>query len=582
LQHHTLPRGPWIQDADSGRWWHFGECREVISAARLDDVLPALRRLEERTERDGLWAAGFIAYDASPAFDPALRAQEGGDLPLLWFGLYDAPALTDLPGLGADTAPDYRWDSSIGRDRYDRAIAEIHRLIGAGDAYQVNYTFRLRAALPEPPDRLFLRMQASSGGRCGAYLDCGRFVVCSASPELFFRRAGRSLESRPMKGTAGRGLWPAQDAATGHALQASAKNRAENVMIVDMVRNDLGAVSVPGSVRVPALFSLERYPTVWQLTSTVRSETDAPLSDILAALFPAASITGAPKIRSSAIIADLETAPRGIYTGCIGWIAPARRAQFNVAIRTALVDRETATVEYGVGGGIVWDSIDSAEYDECRLKARLVTAAPQPRFSLLETLLWEPGAGYFLLDGHLQRIAASAARFGFACDEAAIRARLSQLAAGFPPLSRRVRLLVDRDGAIACEAAPVSAADGPVRLRFAAEPIDASDPFLYNKTTFRQVYERARAGLAGCDDVLMWNDCGEVTETTIANVVAEIGGERRTPPLSSGLLPGVFRAHLLDAGTIVEASLTRDDLRRATRLWTINSVRRWREARLLD
>lgn len=578
----TLTGGPWIQDEPSGRWWHFGACRELIAVYRTSEVVPALREIETRVEHDGLWAAGFLAYEAASAFDPALRSRECGELPLMWFGLYAAPTLADLPASSPTSPPEFNWNASIGRDGYDKAIAVIRRLIAAGDTYQVNYTFRLRAAMQEDAESLFRRMLAANHPRCGAFMDCGRFVVCSASPELFFMLDDRTLESRPMKGTSGRGLWAAQDREIAAALRDSPKNRAENVMIVDMMRNDMGVVSVPGTVRVPALFSLEAYPDVWQMTSTVQSQTDAPVSTILAAMFPPASVTGAPKVRSTQVIADLETSPRGVYTGCIGWIAPGRRARFNVAIRTAVVDRELGSVEYGVGGGIVWDSTSEDEYRECLLKSRVVTAQPQPGYALLETMLWEPQQGYFLLDRHLKRLAASAALLGFACDLAQIRTRLEQLAKQFDIRAQRVRLLLARDGAINVESKAQKADQGAVKLRLAAEAVDVSDPFLYNKSTRRRVYEKALRDRGDCDDVLLWNARGEITETSIANVVAEIDGIRLTPPVSCGLLPGVFRGHLLASGELVEKVLRMSDLKRATRLWTISSVRRWRDAILLE
>ncbi len=572
----------WMQDQAAGCWWRFRAPVDTVAASRVSEVIPALQALETRVAREHLWAAGYIAYEAGPAFDPALRARAGDELPLLWFGLYPAPEAGEPPALAAESAPVVHWTPGIDRAAYDDAIAEIRRLIAAGDTYQVNYTFRLQAALGEAPERLFRRMVAANRPGCAAYLDCGRHVVCSASPELFFRLDRRSLECRPMKGTAARGLWPAQDAAAAAALQASEKDRAENVMIADMVRNDLGRIAVPGSVRVPALFSLEAYPSVWQLTSTVRCETGASVTDILRCLFPPASITGAPKVRASQIIAELESTPRGVYTGCIGWIAPGRRAQFSVAIRTAVADRVRGSVDYGVGSGIVWDSGSLSEYEECLLKARVVTAQPPPECALLETLLWEPGRGYFLLDEHLQRMAGSAALLGFVFGAAACRRRLADLASGFPPVAQRVRLLVERGGTIACEAQPLENTSGPVRLRLAPAAVDIADPYLYNKTTHRAVYEQALAGRGDCDDMLLWNARGEITETTIANIVVEIGGRRLTPPVACGLLPGVFRGHLLAAGEIEEAVISVPDLRRSTRLWTINSVRRWREALLSD
>jgi hypothetical protein len=290
-----MPAPTLIQDADSGLWWRFDAPLAVLAATRLEDVVPVLRKVEARVEADGLWAAGYIAYEAGPAFYPALRARPAGPLPLIHFGLHRAPRLEPLPPPGAATRPRYRWTSSVARNDYDAAIARIRRLIEEGEAYQVNYTVRLRAPIEEPPWELFLRAVDANAPRHGAYLDCGRFVICSASPEMFLRLDGEDLTSRPMKGTAGRGLWLAHDEERARALAASPKDRAENVMIVDMVRNDLGRVCATGSVRAPELFTVERYPTVWQMTSTVRGRTSAAVTDVLGALFPPASITGTPR-----------------------------------------------------------------------------------------------------------------------------------------------------------------------------------------------------------------------------------------------------------------------------------------------
>lgn len=571
-----------IQDAEAGGWWQFQDAREIIVAARINEVLPKLREIERRVDRDGLWAAGFISYEAGPAFDPAIRTRAPGVVPLLCMGLYAEPQLVQLPErVAANPVPRYRWQPSVDRDEYERAIAKILALIKAGDTYQVNYTLRLRALVEEDPETLFLRMVHANQPQHGAYLDCGRFVICSASPELFFRLEDDRLVSRPMKGTAGRGLWRTQDQAKAYALAESAKNRAENVMIVDMVRNDFSRVSRAGSVQVPKLFQLERYPTVWQMTSTVTAQTRASVCEILQALFPPASTTGTPKVRATEIISEIETSVRGLYTGCIGYIAPGRRTQFNVAIRTATLDRDSCAIEYGVGGGIVWGSTSQAEYEECLLKARIVTEAPPP-FSLLETMLWEPRNGYFLLEEHLQRLAESADYLGMRADVTLVRERLDALAAGFPAQARRVRLLVDRNGCISCEAAPLSGTSSPVRLAIAPEPIDPANPFLYNKTTQRAMYDRARAARPDCDDVVLWNARGEATETCVANIVVELNGKMLTPPVECGLLPGVFRGWLLAQGKIGEARVSLHDLRRADRIYVVNSVRKWREADLIE
>lgn len=347
-------------------------------------------------------------------------------------------------------------------------------------------------------------------------------------------------------------------------------------MIVDMVRNDLGQLAVPGSVRVPTLFATERYETLWQLTSTVTAETDAPLPAIMQALFPCASITGAPKVRTCAIITELESTPRGIYTGAIGFVLPGGDAQFNVGIRTAHLDRRTGCMEYGTGGGITWDSTAEDEYEECLVKARVLTT-PRPDFQLLETLRWKPAIGYVFLEEHLQRLADAASYFGFPVDLAEARGALAALAPNFiSPHHQRVRLLVDEEGAIHCTATSLSAAPHRRwRVALADAPMVETNPFLYHKTTARAHYETARAAYPDMDDVLLWNSRGELTESTTANIVLRYHGRWLTPPVSCGLLAGVYRNLLLRADRIEEAILPLDMLADADALYLINSVRGW-------
>jgi para-aminobenzoate synthetase/4-amino-4-deoxychorismate lyase len=334
---------------------------------------------------------------------------------------------------------------------------------------------------------------------------------------------------------------------------------------------------------VPRLFHVEKYPTVWQMTSTVTSETDASLPQIMAALFPCASITGAPKARTMHIIADLETTPRKVYTGCIGFMSPRRRTQFNVAIRTVIVDKETGAAEYGVGGGIVWDSQAGDEYEECRIKAKVLTEK-RPEFELLETILWEPEGGFFLLDRHLCRMDASARYFDFPFDREAVLHALQCLESELSGTPQKIRLLLDSLGVPTCEASPLApdAPAGVARLGFATFPVDSSDIFLYHKTTHRHVYLEARRSRPDCDDVLLWNEQGLVTESSIANVVIFHEGEWITPPVECGLLPGTFRAWLLDQGKIHEKPVTMGMLDHAERVFLVNSVRKWREAHLVD
>ena len=564
-----------LRDADTNRWLLFEHPQEVIQTFRCEEVTGKLRAVEEAVNQRGLQAAGFISYEAATGFDPALTVRPDGLFPLLWFGLYDTPRNTELPLCPDVPVPAAElWDSPFTPADYTHAFERIKQWIREGDTYQVNLTYRLRRAFEENPWPFFVRMVAAQGPAFGAFITTRDWTVCSASPELFFSLDGTRLQSRPMKGTAPRGLTLGQDRENAAALQSSEKNRAENLMIVDMVRNDLGRVAEPGSVQVPDLFALEKYPTVWQLTSKVIAETQAPVSEIFQALFPPASITGAPKARTMQLIAEVETTPRRIYTGAIGFIAPDRRAQFNVAIRTLLVDHVREQAEYGVGGGIVWDSECTMEQDECRAKA-LILNTYTPPFSLLETLLWSPEANYALLDRHLARLEESAEYFDTPLDAAALRQRLQAFADELPALPHKVRLLVAPNGAVTLEAEPLAAFPGsaPCRVALAREPVDRNDPFLYHKTTHRHVYTKALASRPGFDDLILFNANGEVTESSRANVVAEIDGALCTPPVACGLLPGTYRAALLENGTVLERVITRDQLLQSPRVFLVNSVR---------
>ena len=337
--------------------------------------MPALCAVEAAVNA-GLYAAGFLSYEAAPAFDDALITRPAGPLPVLWFGLYEHVVRQATPSEFADHPyVPLAWHPSITRAEYRQAFNKIQEYISAGDTYQVNYTLRLRAAFHDNPRLLFQQLCRAQWSPYCAYLDMGDHVVCSASPELFFRLARNTITCRPMKGTMPRGLSHAADETLATTLRHSPKTQAENLMIVDMVRNDLGRIAVPGSVQVTDLFTAERYETLWQMTSTVTAVTPSPVSEIFTALFPCASITGAPKVRTMEIISELETTPRGIYTGCVGYLAPGRDAQFNVAIRTVHLDRTTGQAEYGTGGGIIWDSTAGDEYEECLTKTDLTHPA---------------------------------------------------------------------------------------------------------------------------------------------------------------------------------------------------------------
>ncbi len=574
-----MPETVFLFDQPTGRWLLFESPRRVLIARHPAEVLPALRAVETAVKGEGLHAAGFLAYEAAAAFDSACTVHSAGDFPLLWFGLYDAPEIVPPPAPPAD-APCPEWRPALGEAAFTTSVAVIKEAITRGETYQVNFTFPLHAPFEGDPRAWFAALVHGQRAGFSAFLDTGRYVLCSASPELFFALEGERLTTRPMKGTAARGRSVPEDRRQRETLATSAKDRAENLMILDMVRNDLGRLG--GTVSVPELFTVEGYPTVWQMTSAAETRTAAPLAEIFAALFPCASITGAPKYQTMRIIAGLEGRPRRIYTGAIGHVAPGRRARFSVAIRTALIDRETGCAEYGVGAGITWDSESGAEYRECLQKSRILEQR-MPGFSLLESLRWSPQEGYRLIEEHLARLSASAGYFDFPCDRQLVLAKLAFLASNQPPCPHKVRLLLGPDGKLHAEAAPIEPnPERRLRLRLATAPVDADDPFLYHKTTHRTPYENARRGAGECDEVLLWNDAGEVTEAATANLVVELEGKLVTPPVACGLLPGTLRERLLADGKIVEGVVRREDLRRADRLWLVNSVRGWREGVLVE
>ncbi len=561
-----------LRDAAHGCWLRFGGPRRLLVAWRVEEVLPCLAELEAAVAA-GLHAAGFIAYEAAPAFDPALRVRPPeAQWPLLWFALGPPPEpfawpAPPVPVIATD------WQPDLTLARYQQRLRHIKALLGAGTVYQVNFTYRLRSTFHADPWLFFQQRVAAEQPRYGAYIDGGDWVLASLSPELFFRLDGQCISSRPMKGTAARGLWYQQDMAQAAALRASPKERAENLMITDMVRNDLGRIATPGSVTVPELFGVERYRSVWQMSSTVRATTSASLSHILTALFPAASITGAPKAMAMATIAALETSARHSYTGAIGFVAPARQAQFNVAIRSLWLDRRQGQAEYGVGGGIVWDARPAQEWRECQIKARAL-GSTAVEFELLETLAWTPAEGYRRLSRHLLRLARSAAYFAFRLDQCAVRRALTGLAARLPPQPHRIRLQLSRDGTLQLSSQAYAVLPAmPQRIVLARAPIDPADPFLYHKTTQRHVYQQALAARPGWDDVLLYNSRGEITESTIANVVVEIKGMHYTPPLRCGLLPGTHREALLACRQLRERVLTVEQVVTGARIYLINSVR---------
>jgi para-aminobenzoate synthetase / 4-amino-4-deoxychorismate lyase len=563
----------------------------VLEARRPDEVLSVLAAAEQAAAR-GLWVAGFVAYDAAPGLDRALevhpRARDAfAELPLAWFAMFEGREETVLPEPAADARASDGWTPTMPRGDYDAAIDRIHRHIADGDTYQVNLTLALRAQVEGDARGLYRDLAYAQRGAYASYLDTGRYRILSASPELFFRIDGDRIVSKPMKGTAPRGRWLEEDEAIRDRLAGSVKDRAENAMIVDLLRNDIGRVARRGSVRWSDVFAVERYATVWQLTSTVDADLlpDASVTDVFAALFPCGSVTGAPKVSTMRIIAALERNARGLYCGTVGYLAPVGsidpRARFNVAIRTVVQDVSSGAATYGVGGGITWDSKAAAEYDETVAKAQVLTTR-RPAVRLLETLRHDPDTGYQRLDEHIDRLRSSATYLGMTIDLDVVREALGHEAARFPSRASRVRLVVDARGRVRAGSAPLPGTREPVRLALDRDhPVDPADPMLFHKTTARDRYEAAAERFPDADDVVLVNTRGRVTETTRANVALRRGDRWVTPPLDDGVLPGCERAALLADGTLAEAPITIEEFERADQIAFLNSVRGWRAAVLV-
>jgi len=544
---------------------------EIISATSLNEVQPALDALEAHVAR-GFHVAGYLAYEAAGAFDSALQTHGPGPLPLLWFGVYETVQLRPQPAPCQARCPEMHWRHGTTKTDYVSALARIRDHIAAGDSYQVNYTFPMEADFHSAPETWFWERLAAQESRYGAFLDLGRHKVMSLSPELFFKLDGEALFTRPMKGTRPRGFSTIDDDALAADLAQSPKDRAENLMIVDMLRNDLGRVCAINSIQVPALFSVERYPTVWQMTSTITGKTAASVPAIFAALFPSGSVTGAPKIETMKIIRDLEPGPRGVYCGAIGWWAPERQAQFNVAIRTATLDMETGVARYPAGSGITWDSDPDGEYEECLQKSAVLRHI-RPAFSIISALRLDD-QGLHHIEAHLDRLADSASYFGYAFARDAVRDALESYVENVAERPAKVRVAVERNGEIKLTNDPLQA-PRPWRIGLAEHPVDPHQPWLHHKTTHRTVYDEAQASRPDCDAVLLWTPEGQLTEATTANLVVRKGACRLTPPAHAGLLNGVFRRCLLEAGEIQESALWLDDLAGADEILLINSVRGW-------
>ncbi len=548
---------------------------QTLVAQRQEQVRPLLDAVDALA-RQGRWCVGYLRYEAAPAFDAAL-AVHAPDGPLAWFGVYERAQAwpADRPRAPAEV----QWHSGIARAEFDRQMERIHQAIAAGELYQVNYTAPLHGAFRGDPQALFMALRRSQPDGYAAYLDTGLEQVLSVSPELFFDWHEGRILVRPMKGTAPRGANAQEDALLMRKLRSSPKERAENVMIVDLLRNDLSRIAQPFTVKTPRLFQVQTLPTVFQMVSDVVASTrdGTTLSDVFAALFPCGSITGAPKVRAMQLIQTLEPQPRGIYCGAIGVVRPGGHATFNVAIRT--VTLQGAQARCGIGSGITADATAADEWQEWRHKRGFLERASQS-FELLETLRLEDGCLHNA-SAHLARMARAALHFAYPFDAEKLKRLLQQLAASQPQGLWRVRLQLGADGQALAEALPLPATPTPVLLQLAECAFEAADgEFVRFKTTRRAHYEAFAPTEAGVFDTLLWNRHGEITECTRGNIALLLDGRWVTPPLRCGLLDGVERERYLQQQRLVEAVVRLADLPRVQALAFVNSLRGWVEARL--
>ncbi|WP_066192476.1 MULTISPECIES: aminodeoxychorismate synthase component I [Gracilibacillus] len=555
--------------------YQFQHPAKIWKTYKIDEIEELIHQLEKAVDQ-GYYIAGYLAYEAAPAFDANYAVSPNASIPLLWFAAFDQPIVGDT----ADKETGYSltdWNSATNYSTYREHINKIKEAIAAGNSYQVNYTTRLHADFTGNPYCLYQQLRDNQAASYCAFLDLEEFQILSASPELFFRVESGIITTKPMKGTRKRGNTSQEDELLKQELLQSEKDRAENRMIVDLLRNDVGRIAKVGSVKVNKLFDVETYPTVHQMTSTITATLATNrMFDWFKALFPCGSITGAPKIETMKLIEKLETEPRNIYCGAIGFITPERKAIFNVPIRTVLIDRQQAT--YGTGSGITWDSNIDEEYDELYQKTKVLQ--PYTNYALIETMRLDNGS-YPLLPYHLARLKQSCTYFAYRFNREEIQDKLTQLAQQYPNGQYKVRLIHQHQTNLSITELPAS--DRQQLAVIAPYAINPDDRYLYHKTTNRGLYETVdREKPEKTFTSLLWNTKEQATEFTTGNLVVEKEGRYYTPPVTDGLLPGTLREKLIDQDLLIEKSIALQELADYEKIWFINGLRGWIEIELTD
>ena len=538
---------------------------EIFDSKKVPEILKDI-------SKSNLYAVVIISYEASVAFDESYIVKDNNKFPLLTIGLFNNPKISNhLPKLNESYFQIDNLTPSINSDQFVQKIKKIKSHISHGRTYQVNFTYRLNGQFYGCSYSFFRSLISKQNTKYAAYIDMNNWSICSASPELFFSLEGQRLISKPMKGTIKRGFNSHDDLQQSLNLKNSEKDKAENIMIVDMIRNDLAKIPSISSINTLKKFETESFPTLWQMTSTVEAVVNQDSSEIIKAMFPCASITGAPKIKTMEIIKNLECSPRNIYTGSIGLISPNSDALFNVAIRTALINKKTSHITYGVGSGIVWDSQEKDEYDETQLKSKIILNQ-YSNFDLVETMLWTPDEKIILQKYHLERLKKSADFFNRKLNTDKAEKLLNSFYSDTP---QKIRLLLNDNNQLSYENSKFEALnkDSILKIKLAKNHINSSNIFVKHKTTNRAVYDNAKKDLHDCDDVLLWNENQQITECSIYNIAIFKNNRWITPPLKCGLLNGIMRAELIKQEIIHEDIVNLSDLNKTTKIMLFNSVR---------
>lgn len=572
------------QDPSNNRHLLFHSPLDVLSTDRLQEV-PSIFSEIEKYLNDQKWVSGYVSYECGYHFDTIIPAfTHDARFPLLWFGVYDHPVeLSDA--LLSSVIPDQTQEIigpqfTMSDEEYRRRIARLKEYIVNGDTYQVNFTDRFEFTFSGDARELYFSLRQKQRVPYSAFINTGSTHVLSFSPELFFRRNNQMIVTKPMKGTHKRGRTNEEDHRFSEWLQHDEKNRSENLMIVDLLRNDIGRICQHGSVGTADMYSVEKLETVLQMTSTVTGTLKPGIHyyDIFKALFPCGSVTGAPKIRTMQIINEVEQHRRGVYCGAIGFISPNQDSVFNVAIRTLQMTNGNGVM--GVGSGIVFDSDADRELEECKLKAAFLLEKPK-NFQLIETIKWQNG--YAFLHQHLQRMKNSAEYFAIPFRQQELIDILNMTARSLHvEAAYRVRILLSQTGTPTIESSILHQETSPV-VKIADIMVHSQDKFLYHKTTNREMYDhyRVRAATEEIADYIFFNENNELTEGTINNVFIEIDGRLYTPPIFSGVLPGIYRNEVLSTNPLAsEKIITRDECFAGKALFLCNSVRGWRKVTL--